>query len=164
MINQQDPSPHQIPLSKLAIEKIKANPLDPTTLKQREKALVKNPKYNSIASGIGTDEIKHLHVSSDEEEQKGSTGDAPVTSRYHYKSIIKLIKTSFEKSSSPPPTVIDFYRVGKILGKGAFGKVNLAKHKLAKKLVAIKSMSKEYLRDEHHKQKVLLETKILKKF
>lgn len=111
----------------------------------------KNPKYNSIASGLGHEEIKDLNMSSDEEEFRGSTGDAPITTRFHYKSIIKLIKQSFEKYDTPPNTVIDFYWVGKILGKGAFGKVNLAKHKLAKKLVAIKSMSKEYLRDEHHK-------------
>lgn len=45
----------------------------------------------------------------------------------------------------------DFYRVGKILGKGAFGKVNLAKHKLAKKLVAVKVINKEFMRDENHK-------------
>lgn len=54
--------------------------------------------------------------------------------------------------------------MGKILGKGAFGKVSLAKHKLAKKLVAVKVINKEFLRDENHKQKILLETKILKKF
>jgi len=42
--------------------------------------------------------------------------------------------------------------------------VNLAKHKLAKKLVAVKSVNKEFLWDENHKQKILLETKILKKF
>lgn len=75
-----------------------------------------------------------------------------------------MIRVSFEKSSTAPSTSCDFYRVGKVLGKGAFGKVNLAKHKLAKKLVAVKSINKEFLRDENHKQKILLENKILKKF
>ena len=51
-----------------------------------------------------------------------------------------------------------------MLGKGAFGKVNLAKHKLAKKLVAIKSINKEFIQEDSQKQKVLLETTILKKF
>jgi 5'-AMP-activated protein kinase catalytic alpha subunit len=63
-----------------------------------------------------------------------------------------------------PETTCDFYWVGKILGKGAFGKVSLAKHKLSKKLVAVKVINKEFLWDENHKQKILLETKILKKF
>jgi serine/threonine protein kinase len=39
-------------------------------------------------------------------------------------------------------TTLECYRVGKVLGKGAFGKVNLALHKLTKKFVAIKSINK----------------------
>ena len=39
-------------------------------------------------------------------------------------------------------TILECYRVGKVLGKGAFGKVNLALHKLTKKFVAIKSINK----------------------
>jgi serine/threonine protein kinase len=35
-----------------------------------------------------------------------------------------------------------------MLGRGAFGKVNLAMHKLVRKLVAIKSLNKECLTDE----------------
>lgn len=42
-------------------------------------------------------------------------------------------------------TTIEYYRIGKVLGKGAFGKVNLAMHKLSKKFVAIKSINKQYL-------------------
>jgi len=35
-----------------------------------------------------------------------------------------------------------------MLGKGAFGKVNLGMHKLTDSLVAIKSINKEYLEEE----------------
>jgi len=44
--------------------------------------------------------------------------------------------------------VPDFYRAGKMLGKGAFGKVSLAMHKLTRKLVAVKAINKEYLSEE----------------
>ena len=42
----------------------------------------------------------------------------------------------------------EFYKIGKVIGKGAFGKVNLAMHKLVRKLVALKSLNKECLTDE----------------
>ena len=50
-----------------------------------------------------------------------------------------------------------------MLGKGAFGKVNLGMHKLARKLVAIKSKNKQYLKDERSKKKVTQEVAILKR-
>jgi serine/threonine protein kinase len=43
----------------------------------------------------------------------------------------KLIKFNFRKFSEPPPTTSEFYRIGRVLGRGAFGKVNLAAHKLS---------------------------------
>jgi serine/threonine protein kinase len=43
---------------------------------------------------------------------------------------------------------VDFYRIGKVLGKGAFGKVNLALHKLTQKFAAVKSINKQYLSEE----------------
>ena len=52
---------------------------------------------------------------------------------------------NFKNFSCAPPTTCEFYRIGRMLGKGAFGKVSLAMHKLAEQLVAIKSMSKETL-------------------
>ena len=41
--------------------------------------------------------------------------------------LIKLINISFKQSSigQAPDTIIDFYRIGKVLDKEAFGKVNL---------------------------------------
>ena len=52
--------------------------------------------------------------------------------------------------------------MGRLLGKGAFGKVNLGMHKLTGKIVAIKSISKECLTDENSKRKVMQEFSILK--
>ena len=63
-------------------------------------------------------------------------------------SIISKIKDSFKKKNDAPVTDISFYRVGKMLGRGAFGKVNLAMHKLVRKLVALKSLNKEILTDK----------------
>jgi serine/threonine protein kinase len=58
------------------------------------------------------------------------------------------IRTSFEQKNEPPKTNSEFYRAGKMLGRGAFGKVNLGMHKLTRKLVAVKSINKEYLAEE----------------
>ena len=60
----------------------------------------------------------------------------------------KLIKFNFNKYNEAPTTTSEFYRIGRVLGKGAFGKVNLAAHKVSEQLVAIKSISKEYLKNE----------------
>jgi 5'-AMP-activated protein kinase catalytic alpha subunit len=49
-----------------------------------------------------------------------------------------------------------------MLGKGAFGKVNLGMHKLTRKLTAVKSMNKEYLKEDNAKRKMLREVTILK--
>jgi serine/threonine protein kinase len=62
--------------------------------------------------------------------------------------ISTVIKESFIKHKEAPTTTTDFYRAGKMLGKGAFGKVSLGMHKLSRKLVAIKSINKEYLSEE----------------
>lgn len=46
------------------------------------------------------------------------------------KRLVKMIKMSFKKLNEPVKTTAEFYRIGKMLGKGAFGRVNLAIHKL----------------------------------
>lgn len=50
-----------------------------------------------------------------------------------------------------------------MLGRGAFGKVNLAMHKLVRKLVALKSLNKEALTDEVQKAKLMKEVNLLLK-
>ena len=57
----------------------------------------------------------------------------------------------------------DFYRIGRVLGRGAFGKVNLACHKISEHLVAIKSIEYAVLRNEkEHKRRLMQEMSILK--
>jgi serine/threonine protein kinase len=75
--------------------------------------------------------------------------------------ISTAIKESFKADGDAPITTTDFYRAGKMLGKGAFGKVSLGMHKLCRKLVAIKSINKEYLSEEKQKNKVMHEVGIL---
>ena len=76
--------------------------------------------------------------------------------------LTKVISDCFEKYNKMPKTRIELYRVGKILGKGAFGKVNLGLHRLTRKLVAIKSTDKDQIREESTKRKMMQEIDILK--
>ena len=75
--------------------------------------------------------------------------------------IKKMIKQSFKKDMKAPDTKFDFYKVGKIIGKGASGKVNLGLHKLTRKVVAIKSVKIESMNKETSMNRVSNEFDIL---
>ena len=49
-----------------------------------------------------------------------------------------------QKIDFGPKANLNYYRVGRVLGRGAFGKVNLALHKLTKKLCCVKSINKNF--------------------
>ena len=49
------------------------------------------------------------------------------------------------------------------MGKGAFGKVNLAIHRLSEKFVAIKSINKTFLSEKESRRKVMQEFNILRR-
>ena len=74
-----------------------------------------------------------------------------------------LIRKSFAETGQAPETTADFYRAGKMLGRGAFGKVNLGMHRLTRKLVAIKCINKEYLSEEKQRNKIMHEVNLLLK-
>ena len=76
--------------------------------------------------------------------------------------ISTYIKNYYEKYNKYPKTKMNFYKYGRLLGKGAFGKVNLALHVLTGRLVAIKSINKTKLMNERQKRKILIETSIMK--
>jgi len=62
-------------------------------------------------------------------------------------SLISYIQDYKKQNKEHPKTNLDFYMVGRVLGKGAFGKVNLCLHKLSGKLVAIKSLQRKYIEE-----------------
>ena len=61
--------------------------------------------------------------------------------------VVEMIRKNFQTKGDAPKTTCEFYRAGKMLGRGAFGKVSLGMHKLSRKLVALKSINKEYMTD-----------------
>ncbi len=73
------------------------------------------------------------------------------------------IKTYYKKNNNNyPETLISFYKYGRIIGQGAFGKVNLGLNILTGRVVAIKSFNKQSL-DIENKKKILYETNLMKK-
>ena len=65
----------------------------------------------------------------------------------------RAIKIGWKRDGASPATILfhenkkkcSFYNIGRVLGKGAYGKVNLAIQKLSNKLLAVKSVNKKYI-------------------
>ena len=76
--------------------------------------------------------------------------------------ICSYIKSYYHKHKAYPSTKLNFYKYGRLLGKGAFAKVILSLHVLTGRLVAIKTIPKTSLNTEHKRKKIEFETGILK--
>ena len=92
-----------------------------------------------------------LHVSPMKESP------APEDIALEREQLIQYLDEHYRLRHTMPPTTSFYYKFIKIIGKGAFGKVSLAIHKLSGKYVAVKSIDKAYLKEERTKLKVLQE-------
>ena len=77
--------------------------------------------------------------------------------------LCKYIKEYYSKNKEYPKTDISFYKFGRMIGKGAFGKVNLGLNLLTGRVVAIKSFNKENIKNEISRKKILYETNLMRK-
>jgi len=76
--------------------------------------------------------------------------------------IKKDIKVAFKRDLCAPHPNCEYYKIGRLLGRGSFGKVNLALHKLSRKIVAVKSINKVLYAEEEFQKKINNEHNILK--
>ena len=74
----------------------------------------------------------------------------------------KYIKEYFMLNEEYPKSQISFYKYGRLIGKGAFGKVNLGLHILTGRIVAIKSFNKKNFKNERAKTKINHEINLMK--
>ena len=84
---------------------------------------------------------------------------------YYSKLSLKLSKyiiDYYKANNIYPKTQINFYKYGRLIGKGAFGKVNIGLHVLTGKIVAIKSFNKKKFKNERSKQKIIHEIELMK--
>ena len=76
--------------------------------------------------------------------------------------ISQYIKKYYIKNGKYPTTKMRFYKYGRLLGKGAFGKVNLSLNVLTGRLVAIKLINKTRITSERQRSRIQIETNIMK--
>ena len=76
----------------------------------------------------------------------------------------KYIKDFYKKNKKYPSTDLNFYLYGRLIGQGAFGKVNIGLNVLTGRVVAIKSFNKKDLnKNGDNMKKILYETNLMKK-
>jgi len=76
--------------------------------------------------------------------------------------IKNYITKYFNTHNTYPETNLKFYNYGRLLGRGAFGKVNLGLHKLSGRIVAIKTFNKSKLNSNSSKYNIYQETNLMK--
>ena len=78
-------------------------------------------------------------------------------------SLLKSVATLLQSGQSANVNSLDFYAVGRLLGKGAFGKVNVAVHKLTEELSAMKQCDRRRMTEAGSKKCFLQEVAIMKR-
>ena len=114
------------------------------------------------------DDLKHgLLIKEVNSEDNNNTNIELQNQNYYLNESIKLseyIKDYFKKNKEYPKTDLNFYKYGRIIGQGAFGKVNIGLNVLTGRIVAIKSIDKSKLgSNSENMKKVLYETNLMKK-
>jgi hypothetical protein len=143
---------------KITSKKNSSEPQDWSITGKEEKlnALQNIPVKKFILDNHDVPSYRHTYY---EEEKKLPLSDEKLPNKAN----MHIEENPEKELKSTTDVITKHYRVGKVLGKGAFGKVNLAIDRLNGELVAIKSLNKHYLSDSSSKTKVMQEVSILQK-
>ena len=135
--------------------------------KEEEKKRKKNKNFNSNPIDP---KIKDISFKSNLENTQNEINDNEKkeliqNGKYYQKlsdNLSEYIKQYYNKTNDYPKTTLSFYKFGRLIGRGAFGKVNLGLHVLSGKIVAIKSFNKKNFPNEKSKEKIYNEINLMK--
>jgi len=150
------------------LEKLKKNnnrtvtqsPVNEKSLKARGNSLNERSISNNVPN-IAQRRYSKENIYSNKPNEKKITVkmDALAEDR---ENIIKQNLQWKESNNSIGQTTMNNYKIIKLIGKGAFGKVSMGIHKLTGKYVAIKTIEKNHMKNEYSRKKVVQEVYILK--
>ena len=128
--------------------------------------LLKNKSENEIISKKNTNEKKSCDNRNNPNTITNMSSTTHDSNYYMEKcnSLSKYIKNYYKKYNKYPNTDLNFYLYGRLIGQGAFGKVNIGLNILTGRVVAIKSFNKKNLnKNGDNMKKILYETNLMKK-
>ena len=112
-------------------------------------------------------QIKNIFLTNQNQTLTQSSLSCVQDSNYYLRESQKIsnyIKSYYIKNKVYPETNLNFYKYGRLIGQGAFGKVNLGLNILTGRVVAIKSFNKKNLKsNSENMKKILYETNLMKK-
>ena len=129
----------------------------------KEESSNKNINLTNSKNIIPT--LEKLQLTTKRQNTNSTLSSSNRDSNYYLTLSVKLsnyIKTYYLKYNTYPETSLSFYKYGRLIGQGAFGKVNLGLNILTGRIVAIKSFNKKALSKNNTEKKILYETDLMK--
>ena len=113
-------------------------------------------------------QIKNISVNNQFNQTLTHSSRSGIRDSYYYfresQKLSNYIKNYYAQNKKYPETNLNFYKYGRLIGQGAFGKVNLGLNVLTGRVVAIKSFNKSNLNsNSENMKKILYETNLMKK-
>ena len=146
---------------------IKGNNSNLKNSEEDKKIKVNNSKINSY------DKLNNINIRKSKSTQKEKIIDnnfpleETIKKNIYMESSLSLteyIKNYYKKNKKYPNTNLSFYKYGRLIGQGAFGKVNLGLNVLTGRVVAIKSFNKKnFDAKTDFMKKIIYETNLMKK-
>ena len=117
-------------------------------------------KLNNIRKSKSSDKNKNIESNIQLEETHKKNNIYMESSL----SLTDYIRNYYKKNKKYPNTNLTFYKYGRLIGQGAFGKVNLGLNVLTGRVVAIKSFNKKNFDTKtDFMKKIIYETNLMKK-